>query len=71
MAFAAGTIVKGYYMDEEDTTLGITNADDDNNRQQQLPAETEHVFQALEDGTLITCVWPEALADHFETLIEA
>ena len=32
----------------------------------ELPAETEHVFQALEDGTLITCVWPDSLAEHFE-----
>lgn len=37
----------------------------------ELAADTEHVFEALEDGTLITCVWPEALADHFEVSIEA
>ena len=37
----------------------------------ELPADTEHVFEALEDGTLITCVWPEALADHLEIDIEA
>ncbi len=36
----------------------------------ELPAETGHIFQALEDGTLITCVWPEEFADHFDVGIE-
>lgn len=35
-----------------------------------LEAETEHVFMAEEDNTLITCVWREELVERFEIDVE-